>query len=262
MESSLQPPLDGPAHVRRSSPSCVRRGPLKNRKREAFARDVAALVPYEDAYRNNIASPTANPRWLKFNGAKLAQDPEVAGRIAELKEQFAIAAGISVEFVQARLLQIIDDERASCIHINAAGERAVKIDRLAAIEMLATTLGLGAKGVTVNATAIAAAAGAAQLEQPRSDLDVARRIAFLLNQAAPPEEVVGYHSNIETVPADVGRNGGNFAQTEISESNQAVTADTGSAVDPAEQARQLSLDIAPPDDGPDYVMRNGLRFAK
>jgi hypothetical protein len=174
--------------VRRSSPSCVRRGPLKNRKREAFARDVAALVPYEEAYRNNIASPDAKPRWLKFNGAKLAQDPEVATRIQELKEQFAIAAGISVELVQARLLQIIDDERASCIHVNAAGERALKIDRLAAIEMLATTLGIGGEGVTVNANAIAAAGAAAELEQPLSDLDVARRMAFLLARAAGPEE--------------------------------------------------------------------------
>jgi hypothetical protein len=81
-------------------------GSLTNRKREAFAREIAAMTPYGKAYAE--AGYGGNPRWHEYNARKLAQQPEVRARIEELRTEFTQMAGIHAEYIQRQILPLVE----------------------------------------------------------------------------------------------------------------------------------------------------------
>lgn len=83
---------------------------LKSRKREAFAREVASMTPLDRAY---VLAGYTDSQWARFNASKLAHLSEVAARIEELQDEFADRSGIHKEYLQRRLLPLIEaDPRA------------------------------------------------------------------------------------------------------------------------------------------------------
>jgi Terminase small subunit len=77
-------------------------GKLRNPRRERFAIEVASMVPVDRAYL--AAGFRSKPEWARPNGSKLAHIPEVAARIAELRDEFKASCRLSVEYLQSRLL--------------------------------------------------------------------------------------------------------------------------------------------------------------
>ncbi|AXK79957.1 hypothetical protein DW352_05155 [Pseudolabrys taiwanensis] len=75
---------------------------LRNPRRERFAVEVASMTPVDRAYR--LAGFRSAEQWARPNGAKLAQNPEVAARIEELRSEFKVSAGLSVQYLQSCLL--------------------------------------------------------------------------------------------------------------------------------------------------------------
>jgi hypothetical protein len=78
---------------------------LKSRKREAFAQEIASLMPLASAY---VAAGYKDTQWARFNASRLQNVPEVAARIAELQEQFAERCGIHAEYIQRQLLPLVE----------------------------------------------------------------------------------------------------------------------------------------------------------
>lgn len=81
-------------------------GRLRNRKQEAFAREIAALTPYATAYA--AAGYAGDPQWHRYNAAKLAARPHVRVRIDELRAQFEEAGCIHAQYIQAKLLPLVE----------------------------------------------------------------------------------------------------------------------------------------------------------
>lgn len=78
---------------------------LKSRKRETFAIEVAAMTPLATAY---VAAGYRDTPWACYNASKLAHVPEVAARIDELMREFSDRSGIRAEYIQRKLLPIIE----------------------------------------------------------------------------------------------------------------------------------------------------------
>src|SRR5262245_2163412 len=78
---------------------------LKNRKRERFALEIAAMTPLEQAYVD--AGYKSSP-WAKYNASKLAHDPDVAARIEELQGEFSQRSAIKAEYIQHQLLPLVE----------------------------------------------------------------------------------------------------------------------------------------------------------
>jgi hypothetical protein len=79
---------------------------LRNTKQERFARGVAALEPLATAYRE--AGYGGDPRWHPFNASRLANTPPVKARIDELRTEFERLSAIHVEYIRAKLLELIE----------------------------------------------------------------------------------------------------------------------------------------------------------
>jgi hypothetical protein len=77
---------------------------LRNRKRETFAVEVAAMTPLDRAY---VLAGYADSKWACYNASKLAHIPEVARRIDELQAEFADRSGIRAEYLQRKLLPLV-----------------------------------------------------------------------------------------------------------------------------------------------------------
>jgi hypothetical protein len=103
-------------------------GPLKNRKHEAFAREIAALTPPATAYA--AAGFKGDPRWHRYNASKLAHKPQVRARIAELGKQFEAMAGIHAAYIQHKLLPLIEANAAELFERDEKGERLRPIAEL------------------------------------------------------------------------------------------------------------------------------------
>jgi hypothetical protein len=86
----------------RSWPQDFVMGKLRNPRRERFAVEVASMVPVDRAYA--LAGFKSAPEWCRPNGVKLSRIPEVAARIAELRNEFTASCQLSVEYLQAKLL--------------------------------------------------------------------------------------------------------------------------------------------------------------
>jgi hypothetical protein len=78
---------------------------LASRKRETFAIEVAAMTPLASAY---VAAGYRDTPWARYNASKLAHVPEVAARIDELQAEFSHRSGIKAEYIQRKLLPIIE----------------------------------------------------------------------------------------------------------------------------------------------------------
>jgi hypothetical protein len=78
---------------------------LKSRKREMFAIEVAAMTPLATAY---VLAGYADTPWARYNASKLAHVPEVAARIDELQTQFSERSGIHAEYIQRKLLPLVE----------------------------------------------------------------------------------------------------------------------------------------------------------
>lgn len=106
------------------------------------------MTPYVSAY---VAAGYTDSPWARYNASKLAHIPEVAGRIAELQAEHRARAGISLEWLQAQLIKVIEarpdsdpkrrHEIATKIVLDADGVTRLEIDRLDAIVTLIRSIG-------------------------------------------------------------------------------------------------------------------------
>lgn len=78
---------------------------LKSRKREMFAIEVAAMTPLDRAY---VLAGYRDTVWARYNASKLAHVPEVANRIDELQAEFSERSGIQAEYIQRKLLPVVE----------------------------------------------------------------------------------------------------------------------------------------------------------
>jgi hypothetical protein len=103
-------------------------GKLRNPRRERFAVEVASMVPVDRAY--SLAGFKSAPAWCRPNGAKLAQKPEVAMRIAELQEEFKLSAALHVEYLQSLLLPAAEANLADFVDDGEGKPRFKKLSDL------------------------------------------------------------------------------------------------------------------------------------
>src|SRR5262245_58021002 len=96
---------------------------LKSRKRETFAIEVAAMTPLDRAYV--IAGYRDSP-WARYNASKLAHVPEVAARIDELLAEGSARSGIHAEYIQRKLLPVVEANVADLfeLRVNDKGAAA------------------------------------------------------------------------------------------------------------------------------------------
>ena len=92
---------------------------LRNPKRELFAIEVASGTPLDRAY---TTAGYAGGKWARPNGAKLAQHPEVALRIGELQQQYAVQGGLQAAYIQAKLLPLIEADLRQLFEKGADGK--------------------------------------------------------------------------------------------------------------------------------------------
>jgi hypothetical protein len=78
---------------------------LASRKREIFAIEVASLTPLGRAY---VLAGYRDTPWARYNASKLAHVPEVSARIDELQAQFSERSGIHAEYIQRKLLPLVE----------------------------------------------------------------------------------------------------------------------------------------------------------
>jgi hypothetical protein len=101
---------------------------LRNPRRERFAIEMASMTPVDRAY--SLAGFKSAPEWCRPNGAKLAQKPEVAARIAELQEEFKLNAGLHVQYLQSLLLPAAEANLADFISDKATSPRFKNLSEL------------------------------------------------------------------------------------------------------------------------------------
>jgi hypothetical protein len=109
--------------VRASLAVVVKMPKLKSRKREMFAIEVASMTPLDRAY---VLAGYSDTPWARYNASKLAHVPEVAARIDELLAEFSARSGIHAEYIQRKLLPIVEANAADLFEarIDAAGHAA------------------------------------------------------------------------------------------------------------------------------------------
>jgi hypothetical protein len=96
---------------------------LRNPKHELFAIEIASGVPCDRAY---VAAGYPNSKWARPNGAKLAQQPKVAARIGELQGDFALRGGLSAEYIQRRLLPLIEADLRELFEVGPDGTQRLR----------------------------------------------------------------------------------------------------------------------------------------
>jgi hypothetical protein len=101
-----------------------------------FAIEVASMAPLASAY---AAAGYREGAWAPYNASKLAKMPEVAARIAELQSEFAERAGIRAEYIQRKLLPLVESDPRGLFEsvVDAAG---VRTERLKSITQLPSGL--------------------------------------------------------------------------------------------------------------------------
>jgi Terminase small subunit len=99
---------------------------LASRKREMFAIEVAAMTPLATAY---VLAGYADTPWARYNASKLAHVPEVAARIDELQAEFSERSGIYAEYIQRKLLPLIEANPKD-LYVTKDDGKGHKVDRL------------------------------------------------------------------------------------------------------------------------------------
>jgi phage terminase small subunit len=125
---------------------------LGNKRQELFAQAIVEGFPPREAY---VRAGYQNSPYARHNGSKLKHLPKVARRIEELMERWAGSGAITLQYVQARLLEISEGRAPGKVRTNPDGTRTVENDYLAALLGLAKTLGVMDMQVTAQATAAA-----------------------------------------------------------------------------------------------------------
>ena len=92
---------------------------LKNRRRERFAIEIAAMTPYDRAY---VAAGYKDTPWARYNASRLAHEPEVAERIDELRAAFSERSQIHAEYLQRLLLPIAEANLKDCYTLGPDGK--------------------------------------------------------------------------------------------------------------------------------------------
>jgi hypothetical protein len=82
---------------------------LRNRRRERFAVEIAAMTPLDRAY---VAAGYADTFWGRYNASRLSNLPEVAERIKELQAEFQERSQIRAEYIQRKLLPLVEANAA------------------------------------------------------------------------------------------------------------------------------------------------------
>jgi hypothetical protein len=67
------------------------------------------MTPLATAY---VLAGYSNTPWARYNASKLAHVPEVAARIDELQDKFAERSGIYAEYIQRKLLPLVEANHA------------------------------------------------------------------------------------------------------------------------------------------------------
>jgi len=120
----------------KSWPQVFYMGKLRNPRRERFAVEVASMVPVDRAYL--AAGFRSKPEWARPNGSKLAHEPEVAARIAELQNEFKSSAGLHVQYLQSLLLPAAEANLADFITDDGSdGPRFKKLSELTRVQAAA-----------------------------------------------------------------------------------------------------------------------------
>jgi phage terminase small subunit len=113
----------------RSWPQDFVMGKLRNPRRERFAVEVASMVPVDRAYL--AAGFRSKPEWARPNGSKLAHEPSVAARIAELQNEFKSSAALHVQYLQSLLLPAAEANLADFVSDDGTdGPRFKKLSEL------------------------------------------------------------------------------------------------------------------------------------
>lgn len=103
---------------------------LRNRRHELFAQEVACGAPLASAY---VLAGYTNSKFAKFNGSRLANSPAVKVRIDELQKEFAERSGIKAEYLQQRLLPLVEADAADFYETidDGAGRKVHRLRSLA-----------------------------------------------------------------------------------------------------------------------------------
>jgi phage terminase small subunit len=122
--------------------------PLRNRKHEIFAREIASGAPLRAAY---ISAGYRDSAAARFNASRLRNTSTVKGRIDALNAQFAEASGIKTAWLMEQYVKVVlaDPKRdanrlhevATRISIDGNGEQHIEVDRIGALNSLARMLG-------------------------------------------------------------------------------------------------------------------------
>jgi hypothetical protein len=125
-------------------------GKLRNPRRERFAVEVASMVPVDRAYL--AAGFRSKPEWARPNGSKLAHEPSVAARIAELQNEFKSSAGLHVQYLQSLLLPAAEANLADFITDDGSdGPRFKKLTELTRVQAAAIqAISFGDEGVVTD----------------------------------------------------------------------------------------------------------------
>jgi len=87
------------------------------------------MVPVDRAYL--AAGFRSKPEWARPNGSKLAHEPAVAARIAELQNEFKSSAGLHVQYLQSLLLPAAEANLADFVSDDGPdGPRFKKLSEL------------------------------------------------------------------------------------------------------------------------------------
>jgi hypothetical protein len=194
---------------------------LKNPKHEAFCREVAGGLAYESAWVAIGNNEKAR------NASRLANQPKIQARIAELRAEFNASAGIQLRWLQEKLLPFVtadltryfesDDDgkltlrdltklpadlRAALseVSIDADGKMKFKVvDKLGAINALIKSVGGNPpEGGTVNFTNNMQLLRVVNDYDRMSTTDIARRVALTLTLGKRSLEAANKSTGTET----------------------------------------------------------------
>jgi hypothetical protein len=111
-------------------------------REELFAHEVAAFTPPDRAYL--LAGYKSRPEFARANACRLLRKPVVVQRIDELRADFRERCALSVEYLQALLLPIVESNVLDCFE--SASKRPGRL-RFKPLDELSREQGLAIAGL-------------------------------------------------------------------------------------------------------------------
>jgi phage terminase small subunit len=152
---------------------------LKNLRHERFAQEIALGASPRAAY---ISVGFKDSAYSRPNASKLKHSPHVSARIAELLHEWGDACGVQLSWIQHELLAIAEGRAVSRTSVNSKGERFEEWDRLAALNALLKSVGVGED---TNGKTVMALLEKRIAEWSDDDLRVVEMRLLALAQSAP-----------------------------------------------------------------------------